>query len=75
MAVSRVAIEHTINKAITLFRNIDYPKNTKLRANPVGIGTHFIVCQLLTNAHSCFYGNQVATFFRLPTPDIFEYFS
>ena len=45
-----------------------YLKNQKLHLQPVA--SYWQIATLLTNCHSCFYGNQTATYFGVPTPEV-----
>ena len=46
-------------------------KNNKLHKQPVGV--FYLNAALLTNCHSFLYGNQVARYFNIPTPDLEDY--
>ena len=74
MSTLRGEVEHMFAKPSNLFRQVHYHTNNKILASPVG--TQYIVAQLLSNAHTCFYGNQTQTnCFNLPRPYIYQYFS
>lgn len=73
MATLRGEIEHMFAKVSMLFAQVHNHFNNKIFASPVG--TQYIVAHILTNAHSCLYGNQTADYFNLETPGLDEYFS
>lgn len=72
MASARVSIENAFAKVVNLWAFVDFDKNLHLNAQP--IGSYYVVAILLTNAHSCIYGNQVARAFGVPTPSLEMYF-
>ena len=43
----------------------------KFHKQPAGV--FYLNAVLLTNYHSCLYGNQTARYFNLPTPDLVDY--
>jgi len=73
MKTLRGSVEHMFAKPSILFRQVHYHTNNKILASPVG--TRYIVAQRLSNAHTCFYGNQTSKKFNLPKPEIYQYFS
>lgn len=68
----RVCVEWMFGKVAQEFSYIDFPKNLKLRLQPVA--TYYGVALLLTNAHSCLYGNITASYFNCKPPSLEEYF-
>jgi hypothetical protein len=70
-ARTRICVEWCFGKVKTLFAFVDFKKNQKLYLQPIGSYWHAAV--LLTNCHSCLYGNQTAQFFGCPTPDLEVY--
>lgn len=72
MASARVSVENAFAKVVNLWAFVDFDKNLHLNAQP--IGSYYVVAILLTNAHSCIYGNQVAKAFGVPTPSLEMYF-
>ena len=68
-------------KVVMEFAFIDHRANLKLRLQPVGtyygvqpVGTYYGVALMLTNAHSCLYGNVTASHFLCMPPTLEEYF-
>ena len=68
-------------KVVMEFAFIDHRANLKLRLQPVGtyygvqpVGTYYGVALMLTNAHSCLYGNVTASHFPCMPPTLEEYF-
>ena len=47
---------------------MDFEKNQKLYLQPVT--SYWQIATLLTHCHSCFFGNQTATYFGVPTPEV-----
>jgi hypothetical protein len=56
-----------------MFRLTDYHKNMKIRLSSV-TKYYFVSC-LLSNAHTCFYGNEISKKFNTSPPDFDEYFN
>jgi hypothetical protein len=50
---------------------IDFKKTQCIGNRP--IIKYYFAATLLTNCHSCFYGNQIATLFSCQTPSLAEY--
>ena len=71
MSRLRVSIEWSFGKITQLFAFCDYKKNMKLHKQPVG--SYWLIATLLTNCHSCLYGNQTEDFFDMPPPSL-EYY-
>lgn len=55
------------------FKFLDYQNNHKISLDCVS--KMHVVCCLVQNALTCYYGNETATFFSVPPPTIFDYFS
>lgn len=72
MKTLRVAVDWGFSKIVTLFAFIDFKKNQKLLLQELESFTKVAV--LLTNAHTCLYGHQSATYFNIVPPDLEEYF-
>ena len=67
----RQPIEWMFGKVVILFAFVDFKKNQKLYLQPVT--SYFLIATLLTNCHSCLYGNQTSQYFQVPTPDLEDY--
>lgn len=72
MSQVRICVEWMFGKVSKEFAFIDYSANLKLRLQPVA--TYYAVALLLTNAHSCLYGNVTASYFSCMPPSLEEYF-
>jgi len=68
----RVAAEWGINKPKTLFPIFDRKRLQRVLLSPLGIWHR--VGYLLSNAHSCLYGNQTSTYFNITPLSVDEYF-
>ena len=71
MSKIRVPVEWSFGKIVNLFGFLDYSKKNKIYGQAVG--ADWQICTLLTNCHSCLYGNEVAKYFVVPTPDLEDY--
>jgi hypothetical protein len=71
MSAVRIYVEWTFGKIISLFSFLDFKKNNKLYLQP--IGKYYIVGAILTNCHSCLYGNETGGFFELDPTTLDEY--
>lgn len=71
MAAGRVRVEWIFLKVIMRYAYLDHHKQLKVFRTPVGL--YYSVATLLTNVHSCLYGNQTANFFNLQPPSLEEY--
>jgi hypothetical protein len=67
----REPIEWMFGKIKILWAFVDFKKNQKLYLQPVT--SLWLIATLLTNCHSCLYGNQTSMYFQVPTPDLGEY--
>ena len=72
MSEVRVTVEWMFDQISTYFAFLDYKKNLKIQLSAVG--KMYTVCALLTNAHTCMYKNEVASFFNLHPPLLEHYF-
>ena len=61
MSPLRVPVEWSFGKVTTNFAFVDFKKNQKLYLQPVE--SYWRVATLLSNCHSCLYGNQCSAFF------------
>ena len=68
MSKIRQPVEWSFGKVGRYFAFVDFEKNQKLYLQPVT--SYWQIATLLTNCHSCFYGNQTATYFGVPTPEV-----
>lgn len=73
MSSVRISVEWLFADIVNYFKFLDFKKNLKLGLS--SIGKMYIVCAILQNALTCFYGNQTSEFFQLDPPDIFTYFA
>ena len=72
MSKVRVSVEWIFGDIINYFKFLDFHKNLKIQLSAVG--KMYIVCVLLQNARSCFYGSTTADFFGIDPPAVNEYF-
>ena len=72
MSQVRLSVEWAFNDIINYFAFLDFKKNLKIGLS--SIGKMYVVCALITNAHSCFYRNITSDFFGLDAPNILDYF-
>lgn len=72
MKTLRVSVEWGFSKVIQQFAFVDFKKNQKLLLQD--IEAIYKVAVLLSNCHSCFYGNQTADYFGIVPPTIQQYF-
>ena len=71
MSSARMAVEWEFGKVVELWAFVDFEKNLKLLKSPVG--NIYFVAVLLTNCHTCIYGNQTSRHFGLTPPTVAEY--
>lgn len=71
MSKLRVSVEWSFGKVSKLFAFVDFEKNQRLYMQPVA--AYWQVAVLLTNCHSCLYGNQTSMYFQVPTPRLETY--
>ena len=72
MSSARVSVEWVFWDIIHYFKFLDFRKILKIKLSAVG--KMYIVCALLHNARSCFYGTSTENYFGLQPPLIGEYF-
>ena len=72
MSSVRVAVEWVFGDILNYYKFIDFHKQLKIKLSPVG--KMYIVCALLQNARSCFYGSMTSEFFDCQPPSIDSYF-
>lgn len=68
MSKMRQPVEWSFGKIGILFAFVDFEKNQKLYLQPVA--SYWQIGALLTNCHSCLYGNETSKYFRVPTPEL-----
>ena len=72
MSAVRVSVEWVFGDIVNYFAFMDFKKNLKLELSAVG--KMYIVCALLTNAHTCLYKSMTSEFFDLDPPMLEQYF-
>ena len=73
MSSVRVSVEWCFGDIVRYFAFLDFAKNMKILLQPVGI--YYSIGALLTNIHTCLYGNVTSQFFNLNPPSLEEYLS
>ena len=73
MSKVRAAVEWVFGDIINNFKFIDFKKNVKI--NLSAVGKIYIVCALLTNAHTCLYKSSTSSYFNIDPPSLEQYFS
>lgn len=71
MSKARIAVEWGFLKTVQKFAYLDNHKQMKLWGTP--ISHYYEAATLLTNFHSCLYGNQTAKYFGVEPPSLDEY--
>ena len=72
MSQVRVSVEWVFGDIVNYFAFLDIKKNLKIGLSAVG--TMYIVCALLRNAHTCLYHSSTSYFFGIEPPRIQDYF-
>ena len=72
MSTVRVSVEWVFGDIVNYYKFIDFHKGLKIKLSPVG--KMYVVCALLQNARSCFYGSITSEFFDCHHPKIDDYF-
>jgi nuclease HARBI1 len=68
----RICVEWMFGEILGHFAFLDFNKNLKLGLQPVA--KYYIVGALLTNCHTCIYGNQkMENLFKISSPSLEEY--
>ncbi len=71
MNAARVSIEHIFGIVVNLWAYVDFSKKQNLSwTNPA---TAYLNAQVLTDCHTCNYGNQVSDCFIIDPPTLHEY--
>ncbi|KZV60172.1 hypothetical protein PENSPDRAFT_594395 [Peniophora sp. CONT] len=68
MAKLRQSVEWGFGKLFNLWTFLDHSRGQRIHMSPVG--TYFLVCCLLTNAHTCLYGSQISQYFQRAPPSL-----
>ena len=71
MSKARESVEYGFGKVVMYWPFCDFKKNLKLHLQPVG--KIYLVCTLLTNCHTCLYGNNVNSLFDSSPPSLEDY--
>ncbi len=69
----RETVEYGFNKPVQNFAFVDFHKNQKLYLQPVAL--YYRVAVLLSNCHTCLYGSNIGSVFKMSPPSLEEYFS
>ena len=72
MNKTRTSVEWVFGDIVNYYKFLDFHKNLKIHLSAVG--KMYIVCVLLQNARSCFYGSMTSSHFDCNPPNIAEYF-
>ena len=72
MSSVRVSVEWLFGDIVNNFKFIDFKKNQKIGLS--AIGKMYLISGLLTNAHTCLYGNITSILFGLDPPTVMQYF-
>ena len=73
MSKVRTAVEWVFGDILNYYKFMDFKENLKLGLSP--IGKMYIICALLTNAHTCLYGSTSSSYFDIAPPTLEEYFN
>ena len=73
MSQVRISVEWIFGDILNYFAFLDFKKNLKIQLSAVG--KMYIVCALITNAHTCLYKSMTSSYFELDPPLLEEYFS
>ncbi|XP_071478438.1 uncharacterized protein [Diadema antillarum] len=72
MSSVRITVEWLFGDIVNFFKFVDFKKTQKVCLSTCG--KMYAVCGLLTNAHTCLYGNNTSRFFGVEPPALEEYF-
>ena len=72
MNESRTSVEWVFGDILNYYKFLDFHKNLKIQLSAVR--KMYIVCVILQNARSCFYGSMTSSYFDCDPPTILEYF-
>lgn len=73
MSGARVTVEWMFKELKLSWTTMDFKRKLKVKEAPVG--SCYVLATLLCNIQSCFYGNQVATYFNCAPPTLEEFLS
>lgn len=71
MKTVREAVEWSFGKTIRDFAFLDFKKNQKLLLQSIEI--MYKTATILSNCHTCLYGNQISIFFNINTINLEDY--
>ena len=66
-----MSVKWVFGEIAKYFAFIDFKKNQKIALSEVG--TMYIVCALLHNARTCFYGSSTSRFMEVDPPSLEQY--
>ena len=72
MSSVRVSVERLLGLVSFYFKFVDFKKMQRIGVSAVS--KVYIVCSILQNAHTCFYGNVISETFNLESTHIRDYF-
>ena len=72
MSSVRITVEWLFGNIVNFFKFVDFKKSQKVCLS--ACGKIYAVCGLLTNAHTCLYGNNTSNLFGVEPPTLEEYF-
>ncbi|CBJ29683.1 conserved unknown protein [Ectocarpus siliculosus] len=75
MRACRVTVEWGFGKIVALWPYVDYAKKQQAALSSCGLGKQYSVAGILTNCHSCFYGNSTSKYFGVGPPSLGRYLS
>lgn len=73
MSSCRVTVEWGFGKIVALWPYVDYAKKQQVGLSAVGLGKQYSVAGILTNCHTCFYGNNTSKYFGVRPPSLSRY--
>lgn len=73
MSGVRVSVEWGFGKVVALWPYVDYAKKQQVALSAAGLGKQYAVAGILTNCHSCFYGNTTSKYFGVDPPSLHSY--
>ena len=71
MSKVRIAVEWGFLKVVTVFAYMDHSKQLKVWGTPVA--PYYTAASILTNVHTCLYGNQTSRYFEVAPPSLIDY--
>lgn len=73
MSSVRVTVEWGFGKIVALWPYVDYAKKQQVGLSAAGLSKQYAVAGILTNCHSCFYGNSTSKYFGVKPPSLRSY--